>query len=139
MKLIDVMPRMRMARVHVAIVLDEFGGVDGLVTIENIMEEIVGDIEDEHDLPSESSFFRIKKIDEKTFEFGGRVEIGKAEEVLQMKIKKRDDDFQTISGLVMSIFNRVPEAGEEIAKNGLKLKIIDADSRVVKLVEVKIL
>jgi magnesium and cobalt transporter len=136
MKLLDVMLRMRMARVHIAIVLDEFGGVDGLVTIENLVEEIVGDIEDEHDLPSESSFFRIKKLDEKTFEVGGRVEIRKIEEVLQKKIKKRDDDFQTVSGLAMALFNRVPEVGEEIEKNGMSFRIIDADGRLVKLVEI---
>ena len=137
MKLIDVMLRMRMARVHAAIVLDEFGGVDGLVTIENLMEEIVGDIEDEHDLPSDSSSFRIRKINEKIFQFGGRVEIKKLEEVLQKKIRQKGEDFQTVSGLVMLLFSRVPEIGEEAKKYGLNFKIIDADSRVVKLVEVE--
>jgi len=138
MKLLDVMLRMRMARVHVAIVLDEFGGVDGFVTIENIVEQIFGDIEDEHDLPSESSFFRIKKISEDIFQFGGRVEIEKVEEILQRKIRKSDDEFETISGLAMVLFKRVPEIDEEIKKYGMSFKIIDADSRVVKLVEVKI-
>lgn len=137
MKLTDVMLRMRMARVHVAIVLDEFGGVDGLVTIENLMEEIVGDIEDEHDLPSDSSFFRVKKINEKTFQFGGRVEIKQLEEVLQKKIRQKADDFQTVSGLAMSVFKRIPEIGEETKKYNLNFKIIDADSRMVKLVEIE--
>lgn len=136
MKLLDVMLRMRMARVHIAIVLDEFGGVDGLVTIENLMEEIVGAIEDEHDLPSDSLFFRIKKIGNNNFQLGGRVEIKKAEEVLQVKMKRRGDEFQTINGLAMAMFKRVPEIDEAIEKNGLKFKIIDADSRMVKLVEV---
>lgn len=138
MKLLDVMLRMRMARVHVAIVLDEFGGVDGLVTIENLMEEIVGAIEDEHDLPSDSLFFRIKKISDGNFQLGGRVEIKKAEEVLQVKMKRRDDEFQTINGLAMALFKRVPAIDEKIEKYGLKFKIIDADSRMVKLVEVKV-
>ncbi len=133
MKLLDVMLRMRTARVHIAIILDEFGGVDGLVTIENLMEEIVGDIEDEHDFPTESLFFRIKKIDDQTFQFGGRVEMKKLEEILQRKIK--NDGFQTVSGFAMSAFNRVPEIDEEIEKYGLKIKILDADNRVVKLVE----
>ena len=137
MKLLDVMLRMRMARVHIAIVLDEFGGVDGLVTIENLMEEIVGAIEDEHDLPSDSLFFRIKKIGDNNFQLGGRVEIKKAEEDLQVKMKRRDDEFQTINGLAMAMFKRVPEIDEEMEKYGLKFKIIDADSRMVKLLEVR--
>ena len=136
MKLVDVMLRMRMARIHVAIVLDEFGGVDGIVTIENVMEEIVGDIEDEHDLPSDSSFFRIKKISKKEFHFGGRVEIEKVEEILDQKIKCDDDEFETVGGLAMSVFKRVPEIDEEAKKYGLNFKIIDADNRVVKLVEI---
>jgi CBS domain containing-hemolysin-like protein len=139
MKLLDVMLRMRIARVHVAIVLDEFGGVDGFVTIENLMEEIVGDIEDEHDLPSDSSFFRIKKINNNVFELGGRVEIEKVEEVLQLKIRQEGDEFETVSGLAMAIFKRVPEIGEEIEKHGFNLKIIDADSRLVKLVTISII
>lgn len=137
MKVLDLMLRMRMARVHVAIVLDEFGGVDGFVTIENVMEEIVGNIEDEHDLPSDNAFFRVKKINEKTFQLGGRVEIEKAEEVLQIEIKQEDDGFQTVGGLIMVLFKRVPEVGEEIEKNNIKFRIIDSDSRSVKLVEVK--
>lgn len=136
MKLLDVMLRMRVARVHIAIVLDEFGGVDGLVTIENIVEEIVGDIEDEHDLPSTNSFFRIKKLDDETFEVGGRVEIKKLEEVLKIKIRQEDDEFQTVSGLIMSLFNRVPEIGEEFKKENLNFKVIDADTRVIRLIEV---
>ncbi len=136
MKVLDLMLRMRMARVHVAIVLDEFGGVDGFVTIENVMEEIVGDIEDEHDLPSDNAFFRIKKINNNIFNFGGRVEISKVEDILQTEIKRNEDSFQTIAGLTMSLFKRVPEAGEEIEKGNLKFKIIDSDSRSVRLVEV---
>ncbi|MBP7709754.1 MAG: HlyC/CorC family transporter [Rickettsiales bacterium] len=139
MKLLEVMRRMRVSRVHVAIVLDEFGGVDGFVTIENLMEQIVGDIEDEHDLPSDNLSFRIKKINDKTFQFGGRVEIEKVEEILQAKIKQEDDDFQTISGLVMALFKRVPEIDEEAEKYGLNFKIIDADNRLMKLVEISIL
>ena len=136
MKVLDLMLRMRMARVHVAIVLDEFGGVDGFVTIENVMEEIVGDIEDEHDLPSDNAFFRVKKINNHTFNFGGRVEISKVEEILQTEIKRDEDSFQTIAGLTMVLFKRIPEIGEEIEKGSLKFRIIDSDSRSVRLVEV---
>lgn len=136
MKLLDVLFRMRMSRVHVAIVLDEFGGVDGLVTIENLLEEIIGDIEDEHDLPSDSSFFRIRKIDENKFQFGGRVEIEKLEEALQSKVKHEEDSFETVGGFALKVFNQVPEIDQEAEYEGLKIKVLDADERAVKLVEV---
>lgn len=139
MRLLDLMLRMRTARTHVAIVLDEFGGVDGFITIENLMEEIVGNIEDEHDLPSDNSFFRIKKINNKTFQFGGRVEIEKLEEILQHSVKDDEMQFETVAGLIMQLFKRIPEIDEEIEKMGLKFKIIDADNRVIKLVEITIL
>lgn len=137
MKVLDLMLRMRISRVHVAIVLDEFGGVDGFVTIDNVMEEIVGNIEDEHDIPSDNAFFRIKKINDKMLQVGGRVEISQIEEILQTKIKEEDDDFQTIAGLVMATFRRVPEIGEETERGELKFKIVDSDSRSVKLIEVR--
>ena len=136
MKLLDVLFRMRMAQVHVAIVLDEFGSADGLVTIENLVEEIVGDIEDEHDLPTEDAFSRVRKIGENKFEFGGRVEIEKFEEVLQRKIERDDNEFATVGGFVLTLFNQVPEIDQKIERNGLKIKIIDADERAVKLIEV---
>lgn len=136
MKLLDVLFRMRMARVHVAIVLDEFGGVDGLVTIENLLEEIIGEIEDEHDLPSESSFFRMRKIDENRFQFGGRVEIDKLEEALRCKVRSDVDSFETVGGFVLSLFNQVPEIDQEIEHESLKIKVLDADERAVKLVEI---
>jgi magnesium and cobalt transporter len=138
MKLLEVLFRMRMSRVHVAIVLDEFGGVDGLVTIENLMEEIIGDIEDEHDLPSDSSFFRIRKIDENKFHFGGRVEIEKLEEVLRRKVKSSHDSFETVGGFVMTLFNQVPEIDQEIEQDDMRIKVLDADEKSVKLVEVAI-
>lgn len=134
MKLLDVLFKMRMTRVHVAIVLDEFGGVDGLVTIENLVEEIVGEIEDEHDLPTESLLFRARKIGENKFQFGGRVEVEKLEEMLGQKIER--GDFQTVGGLVLTLFSQIPEIDQEVEKFGLKFRVVDADERMVRLVEV---
>ncbi len=139
MKLMEVLRRMRISRVHLAIVLDEFGGVDGFVTIEDLMEEIVGEIEDEHDLPLDNSFFRIKKIKDNIFQFGGRVEMSNVKNVLKKDIANEYSDVQTIGGLVMALFRRVPENGEELETEGLKIKIIEADKRVVKIVEIRII
>ena len=136
-KLLDALLKMRSSRVHIGIVLDEFGAVDGLVTIENIVEEIVGQIDDEHDVPLESSFFQIKKIDEKTYHFGGRVELKKFEEIF--KIKFEDCLAETVGGLVMATFKAVPKIGDKIEKSPLVFKVLDADKRMVKAVEVKAL
>ena len=139
MKLPDVLLRMRISRVHMAIVLDEFGGIDGLVTIENIVEEIIGDIEDEHDIIENDSFFTVKKTDDNTFQFGGRVDINKAQDLLKTNIinPNQPDNYQTIGGFILYYFNRIPEIGEEIEKFNLIFRIIDSDNRVVKLIEVK--
>ncbi len=136
MKLLDVLMLMRMARVHIGIVLDEFGGVDGLVTIENIVEEIVGQIEDEHDLPLESAFFQIKQLEDRTFHLGGRVALAKLSELVGFQIEEAD--FDTVAGLVISAFKRLPEIDEEIEKFGIKFKVIAVDNRTIKTIAIKI-
>ena len=122
---------------HMAIVVDEYGAVAGVVTIEDVLEQIVGDIEDEHDLPSDNSFFRIKEIKESVYHFGGRVDILKAEEMLQTTLKEEEDEYETVGGLAMTFFKRIPETGEEIIKDDLRFKIIDADPRCIKTIEIE--
>jgi len=136
MKLLDVLLLMRMARVHIGIVLDEFGGVDGLVTIENIVEEIVGQIEDEHDLPLESVFFQIKKITDGLFHIGGRVSLAKFSELVGITIE--DEDHDTVAGMVISAFKRLPEINEEIERFGMIFKVIAIDNRTLKTIAVQI-
>lgn len=134
-KLLEVLLKMRSSRVHIAIILDEFGGVDGLVTIENLLEQIVGQIDDEHDIPLESSFFQIKKIDDKTYQFGGRVKIKKLEEIFNIKFD--EGDFETIGGLTAHAFKNIPNIGDKIEKYNLLFKILDSDKRIIKNVEIK--
>jgi len=135
MKLLELLLKMRSTRVHIAIVLDEFGAVDGLVTIENLIEEIVGEIDDEHDVPLESSFFQVKKIDDQTYQFGGRVEIKKFEEIFNVKYE--DCNAETVGGMTISAFKRIPQIGDKIEKSTFAFKILDANDRVVKSVEIK--
>jgi CBS domain containing-hemolysin-like protein len=134
-KLLEVLLKMRSARVHIAIVLDEFGGVDGLVTIENLLEQIVGQIDDEHDIPLESSFFQIKKISENIYQFGGRVKIKKLEEIFDIKFDK--GDFETVGGLANHAFKTIPNIGDKIEKYNMLFKILDSDNRIIKSVEIK--
>jgi magnesium and cobalt transporter len=139
MRIIDLLLKMRSSRVHIAIVLDEYGGTDGLVSIEDIVEEIVGEIEDEHDIPDDNIYLRIKKISDNSLQVGGRVEIEKITEFMQDQIVIEDieGDFDTVGGLVFTIFKKVPEIGEVYNHaSGLKFKVLDADARSVKLVEI---
>lgn len=137
MRITDLLLRMRSSRIHIAIVLDEYGGTDGLVSIEDIVEEIVGEIEDEHDIPDDNLYLRIKKINENTIHIGGRVEIEKIANFLPKELlEEMGNDFDTIGGLIFSLFKKVPEIGETYEYNNYKFRILDADARSVKLVEV---
>ncbi len=139
MRVIDLLLKMRSSRVHIAIVLDEYGGTDGLVSIEDIMEEIVGEIEDEHDLPDDNIYLRIKKINDNAIQVGGRVEIEKIAEFLEdnIIIDEIEGNFETVGGLMFLIFKKVPEIGEVYKHRlGINFKVLDADARSVKLVEI---
>jgi magnesium and cobalt transporter len=117
----------RASRNHMAIVVDEYGGVAGLVTIEDVLEQIVGDIEDEYDfdetedniLPESSGQFRVKaqtEITDFNDEFGTAF---------------GDEEYDTVGGLVISRFGRVPKRGEHIVIGGFKFQVMRADSRRV--------
>ncbi|MFT6105912.1 MAG: CBS domain containing-hemolysin-like protein [Rickettsiales bacterium] len=138
MRIIDLLLKMRSSRVHIAIVLDEYGGTDGLVSIEDIVEEIVGEIEDEHDIPDDNVYLRIKNMNESIIQVGGRVEIEKISEFLTSNLVIEDigSDFDTVGGLMFAIFKKVPEIGEVHDNSGLRFKILAADARSVKLVEI---
>jgi CBS domain containing-hemolysin-like protein len=140
MKIIDLLLKMRSSRVHIAVVLDEYGGTDGIVTIEDIVEEIVGEIEDEYDVPNQNIYNVIKKVDAHTIHVGGRIEIKKVEELLGVKVFEEDEepDFDTVGGLMLSAFKKVPESGEAIKySDQLSFKVLSADVRSVKLAEIK--
>jgi magnesium and cobalt transporter len=117
----------RANRNHIAIVVDEYGGVAGLVTIEDVLEQIVGDIEDEYDfdetedniLPDKSGKFRVKAI----------TEIADFNEAFGSKLS--DDEFDTIGGLVTQQFGRLPKRGETVSFGGFRFSIVRADSRKI--------
>lgn len=132
MKILDLLVKMRDCRIHMALVLDEYGGTDGLVTMEDLMEEIVGEIEDEHDEVEKSE---IITIDDNTFEVSARTAVEELEEKLHMPLRPQesDEDFDTVGGLIFSMLGRVPDQGEIIPHpQGLEFKIIEADPRRIK-------
>lgn len=137
MKIIDLLYNMKSKRVHMAIVLDEYGGTDGLVTLEDIMEAIVGDIEDEHDENENVAIIRHNNGDVET---SARIEIEELEKFLGIQLKPSDseDDFETVGGLIFFITGRVPEKGEVVRYiNGLEFHILEADPRRIEKVLIK--
>jgi CBS domain containing-hemolysin-like protein len=121
----DLLEEMQKAHVQLAMVIDEYGGVAGLVTVEDILEEIVGEIEDE-DTEGED-VVEIVESDDGYYDVLGSTEIGKIERLFDMEIE--DDDFTTIAGLVISESGYVPHAGERLTFRGLDVEVLEADNR----------
>ncbi|MCC8417860.1 MAG: hemolysin family protein [Rickettsia endosymbiont of Bryobia graminum] len=137
MKLIDLLAEMRRTCVQISIVVDEYGGTDGIVTIEDIMEEIVGNIEDEHDKKSDSN--NLKVISKDTIISNARVEVEELELLLGVKLKTVEDEFDTIGGLVLAKIGNVPSIGTKIdIAEQVELEVIDANPRVLKQVKLKL-
>ncbi len=135
-----LLKKMQASRVHMAIVVDEYGGTDGLVTLEDIIEEIVGDIEDEHD-DGEPEIRTLKdKTGQSYWEADARAGIEDFEAVFGRDIatSKQDEEVDTLGGLVFSLAGRIPERGEIIQTSiGLEFEILDADPRRIKRVRLR--
>ena len=131
----DLLNRMQVKRTHMAIVVDEYGGTDGLVTIEDLIEEIVGEIDDEHD-EQEPVVQIVTGTGGKTvWEADARITIEDFEEALGREFATDDEeeDVDTLGGLVFTLAGRVPERGEIIPHpDGLEFEVMDADARRVK-------
>ena len=138
MKILDLLLKMRSEKIHMAIVVDEYGGTYGLATIEDLVEEIVGEIEDEHDLVQREYF---KKISKASYELSSRMLIEDFEKKIGKKIKIEErDKVDTVGGLVFSIAERVPGRGEVINHpSGIEFSVLEADTRRIKklLVQIK--
>jgi putative hemolysin len=129
----DLLEEMQKAHVQLAIVIDEYGGVCGLVTVEDILEEIVGEIEDE-DIAGEELEEIVQEPDG-AYVVPGSTEIGKIERIFGMEIE--DDDFTTIAGLVINEQGKVPDVGERLNIRGLGVEVLDADERRINRLRVK--
>lgn len=132
---LDLLLEMRARRTHMAIVVDEFGGVDGLVTIEDLVEEIVGEIEDEHDTESPS----IVRRPDGSVLADARTEIEELEKLIgEFATDEEREEIDTLGGIVFNLIDRVPRRHEVIAHpSGLEFEIVDADPRRVKRVCVR--
>ena len=130
----ELLAEMQKAHVQLSMVIDEYGGVSGLVTVEDILEEIVGEIEDE-DIAGEE-LNDIVELEAGCYEVLGSTEIGKIERLFAMEIEA--DDFTTIAGLVINESGRVPQPGEQLSFRGLELEVLEADERRIGRLRVKL-
>ena len=132
MPAIDLLAKMQATRIHLALVIDEYGGTDGLVSIEDIVEQIVGDIEDEHDEAEAANIMADPKLG---LVMQARTPVRELESHLGLKLLKpeEEEDIDTLGGLVFALLGRVPARGELIRHPaGLEFEVLDADPRRVK-------
>src|SRR5687768_1536542 len=127
MGVLDLLARMRAERVHLAIVVDEFGGTEGLVTIEDVVEEIVGEIEDEHD---EETPFMLVALEDGMWDADARTELEEVAATIDARLAIADGDVDTLGGLAILLAGRVPKPGEVVEHpSGWCLEITDSDTR----------
>ncbi len=128
----ELLEEMQKAHVQLSIVIDEYGGVAGLVTVEDILEEIVGEIEDEDIAGDEEEIVESR---DGAYEVLGSTEIGKIERLFGVEIE--DDDFTTIAGLVINESGKVPRSGEHLTFHGLHVEVLEADDRRIGRLRLK--
>lgn len=128
-KVPDLLKEMQDKHLTISIVLDEYGGTQGLVTMEDLLEELIGEIEDEHAIPD------IIKMSKDTFSIAGKTHIEEVEDFIKIKFEK--GDYDTLAGFLIYLFGTIPEENQEIAYKGFNFKIETADKRRIYRVLVK--
>tara|TARA_R110002096_G_scaffold432240_1_gene648751 strand:+ start:175869 stop:176747 length:879 start_codon:yes stop_codon:yes gene_type:complete len=134
MKLIDLLTKMQKTHIHLALVVDEYGGTDGLLTIEDLVEQIVGDIEDEHDI---AEGVLLRELADGNLHVDARLPIDELEDLLGLDFLNddQDDDVDTIGGLVFTLAGHIPQEGEVVEhENGTRFEIIEGDTRHIKYI-----
>jgi CBS domain containing-hemolysin-like protein len=134
----DLLLKMQTSHIHLALVIDEYGGSDGLVSIEDLVEEIIGDIEDEHDIEAEKL---VKKQDDNTYLADARVPIATLDKMLGVDLlpDEEEDEADTLGGLIFEMAGRVPPRGEIVRHaSGLEFEILQSDPRRVKRIRIRL-
>ena len=121
-------------RSHLAVVIDEYGSISGLVTIEDILEELVGEIEDEHDVDEEE----IIKLSNNTYSADAKIELEVFIDYFDINIDPMSVDAETLGGFIISTLGVLPKSGDEISIDGLKIIVSDADARKINKVSIKV-
>ena len=127
MGVLDLLARMRSQRIHLAIVVDEFGGTEGLVTIEDVVEEIVGEIEDEHDIEAAGM---LTMLDDGVWEADARIELDELAKAVDARLTWEEDEVDTLGGLMFLLAGHILPPGESVSHpSGWRLESIAADSK----------
>ena len=136
LRLLDLLQEMRLKRLHLSLVIDEFGGVDGLITIEDLVEEIVGEIEDEHDTTAQ---LRFDQKSDGTAIADARFEVETLEAITGPLLNDDErDEIDTLGGLVFSLAGRVPGHGEVVRhRAGIQFEILEGDPRRITLLKLR--
>lgn len=131
----DLLQDFRAQKVHLAIVLDEYGGTAGLVTIEDVLEEIVGDISDEHEPVVESL---INRVDDQTFEADARLRLDQLNRTLNLNLPE-DAGYETLNGFVSNTLGRIPQVGTVFDHSGARFTVLDAEPQRVNRVKIELI
>lgn len=134
-KLDDLLRDFQQEKTHIAIVVDEYGGTEGLITLDDILEEIVGDISDEYGENEEQLYTQFKNG---VYVFDAKIDLDDMEEILEIELTADDDDFETLGGLVYHLTERIPNVGERVYYKGLELTIHSVQNNRVRKLRVKL-
>ena len=134
-KIGELLSEFRSERFHIAVVLDEYSGTSGLITIEDILEELVGEIEDEYD---PATLAAIRQVSPEVFDLDGRANIYDVNKAANLEIPV-SDDYETVAGYIFSTLGRVPKEGDHFEEGQLRFEITSADERKIKRVRVRLL
>jgi CBS domain containing-hemolysin-like protein len=135
MRVTDLLLRMQAARIHMALVIDEYGGTDGLVTIEDLVEEIVGEINDEHD---DEDTPVVAQLPAGGWEVDARMELADFEEETGLHLDTEDEEIDTVGGFAVSLAGRVPQRGEVLTgPGGFDFEVTEGDARKVRKLRIR--
>ena len=131
-----LLQKMQADRIHMALVIDEYGGVDGLVTLEDLIEQVIGEIEDEHD-EAEGDLWKLEKPGQYIVQ--ARAPLDEFETEIGAKLCEPDEEIDTLGGLVFMLLGRIPVRGEVVPmENGVEFEVMDADPRRIKRLRVRL-
>ena len=138
MSVLDLLLKMQLTRLHLALVVDEYGGTDGLVSIEDLIEEVVGDIADEHDVEDEPLIRTDPRLG---LIADARIPVDELEKHLGRELisEEHEEDIDTLGGLVFSIAGRIPARGELVRHpSGIEFEVLEADPRRIKKLRIHV-